>query len=518
MLRVGVLGRATATAAARCHAAAAAAAAAAVPTAAVPTAAAPTGVCGGAPACGFGTSASASTAAAVVVPAGSAEVAARTVLVPLATTRAVVGVRGPQALTYVQGLTTNDVRGLTAPNMGVFAAFLTGKGRTMFEAVIVRGPDTPDGNPTLWLDTGREQAAGLAAHLRRFKLRAKVEVVEYGDAMSVSALVPTAPLAFHGGDAAALSAAAGALAAARAAVAPAGGAAVYDPRTARLGCRVLAPAASPAGGSLASLCATAPDCRDYTAARMLAGVPEGSEVADVIPLEWNLTFLNGVSLHKGCYVGQELVARAHFRGLVRKRFVPVLFHAPGAAPAPIAMSDPLSIAAAAAAAAASSTPAGALSLAVPGFDRNWTGSVEVGAKLAPRGSGDAAAAAAAAAAAGGGEGAEPEARIGSIAGWARGTNVGLAMVRLEHISHTLPPKPEAPATPPPADDADVAEPPAPFAGDAYLDDVSPASPAVAALSRLHDAAGSRAVEFAVGDTAVTPLLPPYWHRIAVEEN
>ena len=42
-----------------------------------------------------------------------------------------------------------------------------------------------------------------------------------------------------------------------------------------------------------------------------------------LPLEANLDCLNGVSFRKGCYLGQELTARTHFQGLIRKRLVPV---------------------------------------------------------------------------------------------------------------------------------------------------------------------------------------------------
>ena len=42
-----------------------------------------------------------------------------------------------------------------------------------------------------------------------------------------------------------------------------------------------------------------------------------------MPLEYNLDALGGISYTKGCYVGQELVARTHNRGVVRKRLMPV---------------------------------------------------------------------------------------------------------------------------------------------------------------------------------------------------
>lgn len=46
---------------------------------------------------------------------------------------------------------------------------------------------------------------------------------------------------------------------------------------------------------------------------------------EAIPLEYNLVGLNAISFDKGCYVGQELVARTHHRGVIRKRVVPLKF-------------------------------------------------------------------------------------------------------------------------------------------------------------------------------------------------
>lgn len=46
---------------------------------------------------------------------------------------------------------------------------------------------------------------------------------------------------------------------------------------------------------------------------------------EAIPLEYNFAGLNAISFDKGCYVGQELIARSHHRGVVRKRLIPLRF-------------------------------------------------------------------------------------------------------------------------------------------------------------------------------------------------
>ncbi|KAG9159699.1 hypothetical protein Leryth_017404 [Lithospermum erythrorhizon] len=67
---------------------------------------------------------------------------------------------------------------------------------------------------------------------------------------------------------------------------------------------------------------------NYLLWRLEKGVAEGSlEIpkGEAIPLEYNLAGLNAISFDKGCYVGQELIARTHHRGVIRKRLVPVRF-------------------------------------------------------------------------------------------------------------------------------------------------------------------------------------------------
>ena len=55
----------------------------------------------------------------------------------------------------------------------------------------------------------------------------------------------------------------------------------------------------------------------------------------------NLGFdeLNGVDWEKGCYIGQELTARTKYRGLIKKRLMPVRIDGPAPAPGAIVTAD-----------------------------------------------------------------------------------------------------------------------------------------------------------------------------------
>lgn len=53
-----------------------------------------------------------------------------------------------------------------------------------------------------------------------------------------------------------------------------------------------------------------------------ADAPSGTSM---LPFEANLDFVNGLSLEKGCYVGQELTIRTFNGGVIRKRVMPVTF-------------------------------------------------------------------------------------------------------------------------------------------------------------------------------------------------
>jgi folate-binding protein YgfZ len=105
---------------------------------------------------------------------------------------------------------------------------------------------------------------------------------------------------------------------------------LIDPRLRQLGARAVLPAGRAAtvleGMGLAPLPRAA-----YERTRLALGVPDGARdlvVERSTLLESGFEELRGVDFDKGCFVGQELTARMKYRGLVRKRLMPVRLEGP----------------------------------------------------------------------------------------------------------------------------------------------------------------------------------------------
>ena len=115
---------------------------------------------------------------------------------------------------------------------------------------------------------------------------------------------------------------------------PLGDGVVYvDPRLASLGARALLPRAT-AAGTLAAAGAAPGTAAGYDRLRLSLGVPDGSRdlpVEKAILLENGFDELHGIDWNKGCYIGQEIIARIHFRGHVAKQLSGILLDAAGQA-------------------------------------------------------------------------------------------------------------------------------------------------------------------------------------------
>ena len=76
---------------------------------------------------------------------------------------------------------------------------------------------------------------------------------------------------------------------------------------------------------------------EWLAADIAAGLPHvfASTSEQFIPQMLNVDLIDGVSYTKGCYTGQEIVARTHHLGRVKRRTMRFHLPAGGAAPAPL---------------------------------------------------------------------------------------------------------------------------------------------------------------------------------------
>lgn len=218
--------------------------------------------------------------------------------------RAVLSVAGEDRATFLQGLISNDIT-KAGPDHAIWAAFLTPQGKFLWDLFIVEH----DG--AFLIDVEAARAEEFRKKLSMYKLRAKVAIALTD--LSVFAVMNAAVLD---------------LGAAPGAARPFGdGIAYVDPRLAVLGARVVQ--ASPDALVAAGLAET--DMAAWDAVRLRAGVPDGSRdmvVDKALLLENGFNELGGVDFDKGCYMGQELTARTKYRGLIKKRLLPVTIEGP----------------------------------------------------------------------------------------------------------------------------------------------------------------------------------------------
>jgi folate-binding protein YgfZ len=207
--------------------------------------------------------------------------------------RSVLAVEGPDRVSFLQGLVTNDVSAL-APDRALYAGLLSPQGKLLCDFFLVAVGET------ILIDVAADAAEDLKRRLQLYKMRASVSLRDASAELGVSV---------------ALDGTLGLPAAEGAAKPEPPGAVFIDPRLAALGARIIGPRQAATG-----------DAGAYTLHRFALGIGEGAEIGQerCYPLEANFEALHGVDFRKGCYVGQELTARMKHRGGLRKSVLPVL--------------------------------------------------------------------------------------------------------------------------------------------------------------------------------------------------
>jgi hypothetical protein len=236
--------------------------------------------------------------------------------------RGVLAVSGPDRRTFLQGLVSNDVEQVRSTR-ACYAALLTAQGKYLHDFMMVERADT------ILLEAEAARIADLARRLSVYRLRAKVSLAAeaglavaavFGDQAFRVLGLPDEP-----GTARAFG----------------NGIAFVDPRLSALGARCILPCEE-ARGVLAQAGIAESEFAAYDSMRLRLGVPDGSRdlvVEKSILLESGFDELHGVDWQKGCYMGQELTARTKYRGLVRKRLMPVEINGPTPAPGTMVVVD-----------------------------------------------------------------------------------------------------------------------------------------------------------------------------------
>jgi len=210
-------------------------------------------------------------------------------------------VSGGEAAEYLQGQLTNDVEALAAGE-GLYAALLDRKGHMQADMRVLRLSDDE-----LWLDTEAEALAPARRHLEMYKIGRDVAVADVTAERAILSLVgprsveiaATAALPEHASE-----------------VAKIEGVECLAVGTAD-GIDLIAQTSDAAALREALLAAGAAEIGAEAAevARIEAGVPRfGAEMsAETMPAEAGIVE-RAVSFTKGCYIGQEPVARLHYKG------------------------------------------------------------------------------------------------------------------------------------------------------------------------------------------------------------
>ncbi len=217
---------------------------------------------------------------------------------------------GADAVKFLQGQLTNDVA-LLAPGQARLAGFCSAKGRLQASFVLWKA-----GDDELLLACAASVLPATLKRLSMFVLRAQCKLSDAGAELRLFGLSGAAATAVLGD------------APVWAAVAVEGGTAVRLPEVGGVARALLACAAAPAllDESPAALAR-------WQALEVRSGVPmiEAATVDRFVPQMLNYELLGGVDFQKGCYPGQEVVARSQYRGTIKRRMFLFETDAPAAA-------------------------------------------------------------------------------------------------------------------------------------------------------------------------------------------
>lgn len=251
--------------------------------------------------------------------------------------------RGAEAAEYLQGQLTNDVEGLE-PGEGCYAALLDRKGHMQADMRVLNLSGAPYGpvrsirrtgterDEAIWIDVEPVALDAVRRHLETYKIGREVEVEDVTAERALLSLIGprsaglagAPPLPEHAGEA----------------IAVGGTECVAVGTTGGIDLIAAAGDAERLRAALADAGAVEVGLEAVEILRVEAGTPRfGAEMdGGTMPAEAGIVE-SAVDFEKGCYIGQETVARLHYRGKPNRHLRGLRLASPAAAGATLRLGD-----------------------------------------------------------------------------------------------------------------------------------------------------------------------------------
>ncbi len=221
--------------------------------------------------------------------------------------RAILYINGKDTKDFLQNLITNDINKVT-DNSSCFASLLTPQGKFLFEFIVIKHKSG------YFIDCEKSQSEEIFKQLNLYKIRSKVEILNLSNEFVVASFGFDKYLSIEGAkdilgftfkyreDPI-----------------------ILDPRNKKLGARLII--------NLEKLYLSLKklELKDnkidnyYSQSHKLGIVPKDLNKLKnkLFGIECNFEELNGIDFKKGCYVGQENIARIKLKNKLSKRLLPI---------------------------------------------------------------------------------------------------------------------------------------------------------------------------------------------------
>ncbi len=204
--------------------------------------------------------------------------------------RTIIYIKGADRKEFLQGLITNDVNNI-AYKAAIYAVMLNPQGRFLYDFFVTEHEEN------LLLITSKNSADELIKKLSFYKLRAKVEIGKVPE-LEVVAVLTEEKLNFINHNIIHFA----------------------DPRNLKMGYILLANSNQMEKFAAENNLSSA-NIDLYNYQRIMHKIIDDNDLTfdHSLILEYGFEGLNAIDYNKGCYIGQEVTARTHYRGTIRKK-------------------------------------------------------------------------------------------------------------------------------------------------------------------------------------------------------